>query len=232
MRMRQPDLPQHRPLTSAHRAGNSIHEARRAAAVGCDLIETDVWRQGNELEVRHMHRLGSLPILWEKWKIQLDWTRLKLPALLDAMNSDALLFLDLKGKDVDLGVAIVEMLRAHAPERHVVLCSRNYAQLDPVVNEPEVTVFYSVGELQEFAAAWPRLEQMEWPAISMHRKLATPEIVDRLGEIGATIICWDVHTTEQARYLYELGVDGFTSDNLHLLGRIAKLGPKALTDER
>lgn len=175
-----------------------------------------------------MRRLGSLPILWAKWKIRVDWTRLKLPALLDATNGDALLFLDLKGKDADLGVAIVEMFRTHAPERHVVLCGRNYAQLDPVVSQPKVTVFYSVGELQEFAAAWPRLEQMEWPAISLHRKLATPKIVDRLREMHATIICWDVHTTRQARYLYEIGVDGFTSDNLRLLGRIAKLGPEAL----
>lgn len=229
MHKRHPDLPQHRPLTSAHRAGNSIRDARRAVAIGCDLIETDIWQQGNELEVRHMHRLRSLPILWEKWTIRPDRTRLKLLPLLEALDDDSLLFLDLKGESLDLGPSIVEMLRAHAPERQVVLCGRNYPQLDLVVGEPEVTVCYSVGTLEEFPEAWPRLEQMEWPAISMHRKLVTPETVDRLREMHATIICWDVNTVEQARYLYDLGVDGFTSDNLHLLGKIAKLGPEALS---
>ena len=228
MHMRHPGLPQHRPLTSAHRAGNSIAEARSAVAIGCDLIETDIWLQGDELEVRHMHRLGSLPILWEKWKVRLGWSCLTLHALLDALDGEAQLFLDLKGEHPGLGPAIVDVLLEHAPGRNIVLCGRNYSQLDPVVGKPGITVFYSVGELKEFAEAWTRLESMEWPAISMHRKLATSETIDRLKRMNATIICWDVNTVEQARDLHDLGVDGFTSGNLHLLGQIAKRGAEAL----
>lgn len=228
MQTRHPRLPQHRPLTIAHRGGNSIMEARRAVAIGCDLIETDVWSRASRLEVRHLHRLGPLPILWEKWRIRIGWPRLTLHELLDALDDEAQLFLDLKGDNPDLGLTVVEMLRTQATARKAVLCSRTYSQLDPLVGEPGVTIFYSVGEVKEFAAAWPRLERMEWPAISMHRKLATPEIINRLKQMQATIICWNVNTTEQARHLHELGVDGFTSDNLCMLRLIAERGAEAL----
>jgi glycerophosphoryl diester phosphodiesterase len=228
MQTRHPDLPQHRPLTIVHRAGNSVREAQRAATIGCDLIETDIWSRAGRLEVRHMHRLGPLPILWEKWRVRLGWRRLTLHTLLDALDNEAQLFLDLKGDNPDLGLTIVELLRTHAPAGKAVLCGRNYSQLDPVVGEPGVTAFYSVGELKEFAAAWSRLERMEWPEISIHRKLATPETINRLKQMQATIVCWDVNTTEHARRLHELGVDGFTSDNLCMLRRIAERGAAAL----
>lgn len=228
MEQLHPGLPQHRPLTSAHRAGNSVQEARYAIDLGCDLIETDIWLRGNKLDLRHMHRLGPLPILWERWKIRLDLHPVALTDLLAAIDVDSLLFLDLKGDNPRLGQAIVRELRQHAPGRRVALCGREYHQLDAVLHEPEVTVFYSVGEKKEFADAWPRLERMEWPAISLHRKLATPEVMDRLDAINATVICWDVSTVEQARQLYEMGVAGFTSDNLTLLERIVAHGANAL----
>jgi glycerophosphoryl diester phosphodiesterase len=37
-----------------------------------------------------------------------------------------------------------------------------------------------------------------------------------------------VHTIDQARRLYEMGVDGFTSDNLEMLRCIVEHGPMAL----
>lgn len=228
MQRLHPELPQHRPLTIAHRAGNSVREAQRAAAIRCDLIETDIWSRADRLEVRHLHRLGPLPILWEKWRVRIGWPRLTLHELLDALDDEAQLFIDLKGDTADLGLTIVEMLRTHAPARKAVLCSRTYSQLDPLIGEPGVTVFYSVGELKEFAAVWPRLERMEWPAISMHRKLATPETINRLKQMQATIICWNVNTTEHARHLHDLGIDGFTSDNLCMLQQIAERGAAAL----
>lgn len=228
MRTRHPNLPQHRPLTIAHRAGNTVEEARHAIALGCDLIETDIWLRNGVLDLRHMHRLGPLPILWERWKIGLDLHPLALTDLLSAIDADSLLFLDLKGTDPRLGQAIVRELRQDAPGRRVALCGREYPQLDAVVDEPEVTVFYSVGDEKEFAEAWPRLEHMEWPAISLHRKLATPEVLDRLNSMNATVVCWDVSTIEQARGLHEMGVDGFTSDNFEMLERIIQKGSAAL----
>jgi len=228
MTQRHPNLPQHRPLTSAHRAGNTVQEARHAIALGCDLIETDIWLHNDRLDLRHMHRLGPIPILWERWRIRLDTSPLTLNMLLETIDADSLLFLDLKGDDPELGPAIVRELRQRAPGRRVALCGRDYPQLDAVLNEPEVTIFYSVGEEKEFAAAWPRLENMEWPAISIHRKLITPAVMDRLNAMNATVICWDVNTIDQARVLHHMGVDGFTSDNLDLLKNLVDHGAAAL----
>ena len=228
MQPRHPNLPRHRPLTIAHRAGNSVQEAQHAIALGCDLIETDIWLHNGKLDLRHMHRLGPLPIYWERWRISIGLPRLGFNDLLGAIDEDSLLFLDMKGDDPRLGPAIVNELRQHAPGRRVALCGRSYPQLDAVLDEPEVTIFYSVGEQKEFAAAWPRLEQMEWPAISIHRKLISSEVMDRLNAMNATVICWNVNTTEQARMLHEMGVDGFTSDNLELLQRLVVKGQDAL----
>lgn len=227
-----PDLPQHRPLTSAHRAGNRIRDAIHADRLGIDLIETDVWLRDEDLDVRHMHRLGPLPILWERWRVRLDIRGLKLHMLLRALEDDALLFLDLKGEEPDLGTAIVDELRKHAPNMRVALCGRHYPQLDPLVGQPGVTIFYSVGEEKEWAEAWPRLERMEWPALSIHRKLVTPEVMARLKAMNATVISWNVETHEEAARLYTMGVDGFTSDNVDLLADIVRDREAALPLDR
>lgn len=223
-----PKLPQHRPLAIGHRAGNTIRDAQRAVEIGCDMIETDIWLKDGRLEVRHLHRLGSTPILWERWRLRYDPSGLQLHELLAAIDDDALLFLDLKGEEPDLGTAIVEEIRRCCPGRHVTVCGRNYTQLDRIVDEPEATIFYSVGDSKEWAAAWPRLERMEWPAISLHRKLVTPEAMARLQAMNATVVCWDVNWTAHAQMLFELGVDGFTSDNVELLHAIAEQRESAL----
>lgn len=225
---RHPGLPTHRPLAIAHRGGNSIEDARHTIALGCDLIETDIWYRHGHLELRHKHRLGPVPILWERWSLALAINQLTLADLLDTIDEDSLLFLDLKGDETELGPAIVDEMRRTSPGRRIALCGRSYPQLDAVLAEPDVTVFYSVGESNEWPEAWPRLEAMEWPALSLHRKLATPETMARLRAMNATVVCWDVNTVSHARHLWELGVSGFTSDNLTLLRALVERGTEAL----
>lgn len=224
-----PGLPRHRPLAIAHRGGNSIEDARYTIALGCDLIETDIWYHKGHLELRHKHRLGPLPILWERWSLALAVNQLTLADLLDTIDEDSLLFLDLKGDDTRLGPAIVDEMRRTRPGRRIALCGRSFPQLDAVLGEPDVTVFYSVGEKKEWAEAWPRLEAMEWPALSLHRKLATPETMARLNAMNATVVCWDVNTLSDARRLRDMGVAGFTSDNLALLHKLVEKGEAALS---
>ncbi|HWV24919.1 MAG TPA: glycerophosphodiester phosphodiesterase [Thermomicrobiales bacterium] len=224
-----PGLPHHRPLAIAHRGGNSIEEAQRTIALGCDMIETDIWYHNGHLELRHKHRLGPLPILWERWSVALAANQLKLADLLDTIDEDSLLFLDLKGEETRLGPAIVAEMRRTRPGKRIALCGRSYPQLDLVLAEPDVTVFYSVGEKNEWPEAWPHLEAMEWPALSLHRKLATPETMARLRDMNATVVCWNVNTIADARRLRELGVAGFTSDNLDLLRQLVHHGDDALT---
>lgn len=219
MSSRDPRLPHHRPLAIAHRGGNSLPAARTAIRLRADMLETDIWLSRGRLEVRHKHRLG--PILWERWSLGRGWgPQLELRQLLRETPDDALLFLDLKGRELDLGTAILRELRQTAPDRLVAACGRNYTQLDALRDEPNVVLFYSVGEEKEWAEAWPRLEAMRYPALSLRFSLATPQVLDRLHGMGATVVCWGVETFAQLALLDDKGLDGATTDNGALIALI------------
>lgn len=219
MRLRDPRLPNHRPLAIAHRGGNSLRAASEAIRLGADMLETDIWLSGERLEIRHKHRLG--PILWERWSLAPGWGhQLTLGELLRETPDDALLFLDLKGEEIELGEAVLRELRQTSPNRLVAACGRNYPQLDALRDQPDVVLFYSVGEEKEWAQAWPRLEAMEYPALSLHFRLATPPVLDRLQEMGATVVCWGVETFADLELLDDRGLDGATTDNGALIALI------------
>lgn len=212
MSSRDPRLPHHRPLAIAHRGGNSLRAAREAIQLGADMLETDIWLSGHRLEIRHKHRLG--PILWERWSLAPGWGhQLQLGELLRKTRDDALLFLDLKGEELELGPAVLRELQETAPNRLVAACGRNFPQLDALLGQPNVVPFYSVGKEKEWVEAWPRLEAMEYPALSLHFHLATPHVLDRLHEIGATVVCWGVQTFADLTRLDDMGLDGATTDN-------------------
>jgi glycerophosphoryl diester phosphodiesterase len=219
MSSRHPRLPHHRPLAIAHRGGNSIADVREAVLLGADMIETDIWLHGDRLEVRHLHRKG--PIYWERWRVTIGFGKyITLRELLEGTPDDALLFLDLKGDNPALAPAILAELRQTAPNRHVAVCGRDYPQLDPMIESPNITLFYSVGEQKEWARAWPYLEAMEWPALSLKRSLATPEVLKRLKAMNATVVCWDVQTPGQLLALEQIGVDGATTDSAELIRHV------------
>lgn len=218
-----PSLPNDRPLTSAHRAGNDLALANAVIAMGVDLIETDVWLHKGQLEVRHRDTMGPIPLLREGWSLRPGWKpRILLRELLEATPEDAILFLDLKGDEIDLSQEIMTQLRSIQPGRRIAMCGRNWPQLDPVVSNPDVTVFYSVGDEKERATVLPRLQKMDAPALSIHRKLITPDFIEQVKKLDTVVISWDVNTLEQSRRLHDLGVDGFTSDNLPMLAKIAR----------
>lgn len=213
-------LPEHRPLMIAHRAGNSLATAEEAIRIGADLLETDIWLHGGKLEIRHPNRRG--PILWERWRVRFNtgpWPTLR--QLLDETPEAALLFLDLKGDNRDLGPRILEELGRAAPGRPIAVCGRDYPQLDPLIDVPGITLFYSVGEQKEWASAWPRLEAMTSPAVSLKRHLASEPTMARLKEMGATVVCWGVNTPEELERLHAMGVDGFTTDNKLLIRQVS-----------
>lgn len=209
-----------KPFASAHRAGNSRKLAISAIEAGADLLETDIWLHKGRLEIRHKHRLGSLPILWEKWSIALDFRRYTLRDLLHDVPDTTVLFLDFKGWDMDLGPAVLNELNATAPDRVVATCGRNYPQLQTIADNPNILTFYSVGTEAEWPVAQPLIEASSHPALSLIASMATPERIDWMNSIGGTVVCWDVKSIEQMEYLRNLGVDGFTTDNTGLLGHI------------
>lgn len=227
-----PAFPQDRPLVIAHRSGNELHAASQAYEAGADLIETDLWRYRNRLELRHIKTMGPIPLLWDRWELHRGWgERLQLHDLLQHLPIDARLFLDLKGTDTRLPKQAIDYIRNEQPERQIILCGRTWAQLDAVEDEENVTVFFSVGSDEELATIWTRLDKMEHPAISIHKRYLTEETVKRFKEREATIVTWPVNTFAEARRLHELGVDGFTTDNRDMVKWIPIERERALLRE-
>ncbi len=227
-----PVLPKHRPLAIAHRAGNNLELAHEAIDDGVDMLETDVWLRLGNLEIRHLKTIGPIPIYWEKWYIDsIGGRQMQLHDLVHALPHQARLFLDLKGLSPHLGKRVVRAIADIQKDRDIILCGRNWRQLDPVGLLPNVHVFYSVGDEKELARVWPKLEGQAHPAVSIHYRLLTEETIDRLHDLGATIIAWTVNDPAIARTLFEFGVDGFTSDNRDLLATIVQRRERAFDTE-
>ncbi len=218
-----PILPNHRPLAIAHRSGNSVATAHEAAAAGFDMIETDVWPFWGELQVRHAKSIGPIPIYWEKWYI-VSWfgRQLQLGELVEGLPPNTPLFLDLKGTRKKLGENVVGAITRIQEDREIILCGRSWAQLDSVETLPNVHVFYSVGDENQLARVWDRIAAQENPAVSINHGLLNEETMARFNELHTTVIAWTVNDPGTAHALFDLGVDGFTSDNQDLLTRIVE----------
>lgn len=225
-----PILPNHRPLAIAHRAGNSIDLARRAIERGFDMIEADVWSLRNRLEIRHANSLGPFPIYWEKWYIESVGKPLLLPELVAALPPTAPLFLDFKGEQAEVGEQSIESIQRVQQGRQVIVCGRNWSQLDPIESLPNVHVFYSVGDVAELAQVWAKLARQQHPAISIHHELLTSDTMQRLNDLGTTVVAWTVNDSDIAARLFAIGVDGFTSDNFALLDRIVAYRENAFAE--
>jgi glycerophosphoryl diester phosphodiesterase len=227
-----PALPQHRPLVIAHRSGNELHEAKHAFEAGADLIETDIWRYRNRLELRHIKTMGPIPLLWDRWELHPGWGhRFQLEDLLQDLPVEARLFLDLKGVDTRLPIQTIEYIRSVQPQRQIILCGRTWAQLDAVEDQTDITVFFSVGSDEELALIWSRLDKMEHPAVSIHKRYLTEANVRRFKEKDTTIVTWPVNTFAEAKHLHGLGVDGFTTDNPEMVKWIPIERERALDRE-
>ncbi len=232
MPFRHLDFPAERPLAIAHRAGNSLALAQAAIAAGADMLETDVWTHRSRLEVRHAQRLWHLPLLWDNHRLVPAWRhQLELKEMLQWLPITTRLFLDLKGLAPSLGERVVDLVEQVQPERQIILCGRTWAQFDAIAAHPRVSCFYSIGDATELAAVWGRLETMSMPAVSLQKDLATTDVMARLNALNTTVICWTVNDLHEARRLHALGVDGFTSDNLDLIERIAQHREMAMVDE-
>lgn len=221
MTLKHPVLPDHRPLAIAHRAGNNLDAARAAIAAGVDMLEADVWPRLGRLEIRHVKSIGPLPIYWERWYIDsIGGRHVRLDELIEGLPPDVRLFLDLKGLHPWLGRRVVNAIREIQKDREIVVCGRNWRHLDPVARLPNVHIFYSIGDEKQLANVWDRLGRQTNPAVSIHHRLLTEETVARFKNLRTTIIAWTVNDPAIARALFQLGVDGFTSDNREMLADI------------
>ena len=212
-----------RPIAIAHRAANDPVSLRAAEAIGADLVEADVWLHGGRLEVRHSKSLRPLPVLWDRWKLVPAWKpRLQLHELLAELAPGTGIMLDLKGGERRLPDVLVETLRAGGLERPVLVCARNWRLMDALDHREELTVMHSMGTTAQLRAHWDHLTSHEHHAVSIHRRLLTPDVVRALKQRSSTVVTWPINDERWLRKVLSWGVDGVTSDSLDLLRGIVK----------
>jgi len=212
----------------AHRAGNDVETMKRAFAIGVDFAEADLWLFRGRLECRHDKTAGPLPLLWERWSLKPGWWRhrLELSEVVREASGRGRLYLDLKGKDPRLPVAVLsELLRVGVDD--VAFSTPNWRYLDEIEAEfPNAILFYTISNAAMLERAQPRLERGDFKALAIHGDVVSKETVAGLREKGVQdITTWGVETEEQAREVFECGVNGLTSQNLALLENLRKEEP-------
>lgn len=206
------------PLTVAHRAGNSILTLQRACAAGVDLVEADVRYRAGRLEVRHLKTMGPVPLLWDRWALTPSWTpQFLLQDLLSATPGDCELMLDVKGGGEHFPREIVRVVRELMPNREYSVCSQFWGLLSAFHEDPHARIIHSIGSSAMLRDVLPRLEGHRSDAVSIHRKLLSPPVVEDLFRRVSLIMTWPVNRESDLRRLQSWGVNGFISDRLELL---------------
>lgn len=209
------------PVTVAHRAGNDINICRKAIDVGVDVVEADIWRYEERLEVRHSKTIGRLPLRWDKWWIKFNPPpAMELADLLLELDAYTTVMLDLKGNDPALPRQVLETCRRVRPGLPILACSQTWSYLEQLRHEPDVMVAYSIGNRRQLARAWKMLENEGYDAVSIHNQLLTPQITQQLLERVSAVITWPINDQALLDHVLQLGVTGVISDSLELLREI------------
>lgn len=211
-----------RPVIIAHRYGNSAAAARAAESAGADLLEADVWLHRGRLEARHAKTAGPLPIIWDRWWIARRPDRpFEAGDLLRTTSPETPIMFDLKGQNKKLPHALIDLIQRQNDGRRILVCTQDWRMLEPFQTCPGIDVVHSIGSERRLAAAWDRLGDDLFDAVSIHRELLDPDVVTRLKSLVTAIITWPVSTADELNRVLGYGVDGFTSGNLELIRRFA-----------
>lgn len=212
------ELPPHRPLTIAHRAGNHLPAIRQALDAGVDILECDVWLHRGRLEVRHTKSLWPLPFRYDRWMLEGIWRRAPLlHEVLEALPPGAGLMIDLKGRAPGLPAAVIEAVQPYVESHRILVCGQTWPLLAPFALRAGIIVAHSVGRGEQLAAAWDKLAPIENDAVSIHRKLLDAEVVAKLKSVASLVISWPINDEDALNEVTGWGVDGVTSDNMDLL---------------
>jgi glycerophosphoryl diester phosphodiesterase len=230
-----------RPLRIAHAYGNSRARIRRALDAGVDLIETDLrWDRGT-VWVRHEHRLGWLPILYNRglrgihtkmpfgltigrYWLRADVRRLRLEDVVAESGGAAGLLLDFKAgryrkqealRFVD---AVFRILEDAAIGTRVAACGHWPLLELAAERRPNLERYYSI----DSEGDWERFQRRSRagrhaPGASMKRDLVTPERAAALRGWGTRFVAWDIDTAEEAEAALAAGARGVIADNLEML---------------
>ena len=205
-------------LAVAHRAGNSLAGLRTAVEVGADVIEADVHAHRGRLEVRHLKTMGPLPLLWDRWELRSARApRLGLETLLTAVDDGVTFMIDLKGQDPAIGAEVARELHERAPERPVLVCSRNWAALAPFAAVGWVRTLRSARTRRELARLLATLDGAAPYGVSVHRSLLDPDLAAELHRHVEVVMTWPVNDPAALDAVADLGVSGVISDEHTIL---------------
>jgi glycerophosphoryl diester phosphodiesterase len=208
-------------LAIAHRAGNSLAGLHQANVLGADVIECDVHAHRGRLEVRHLKTAGPLPFLWDRWELaSASAPRLGLAELLEADRRGSRFMLDLKGRRVDTGRAVADLLHQVGHQDEIWVCGRFWPSVEHVAELPWARPVLSARNLAERAALERRLSARDRPAphgVSLHLSLLDRPLVTRLRDQVEVVMTWPVDDARTLDRVVGLGANGIISDEPDIL---------------
>ena len=229
------------PLRIAHGHGNSRDHLALALDGPADYIEADVWYQGSRLAVRHEHKLGPLPILFDekpenpsergpgrvglplgRWYVKLQIGGLYLEDVLTLARGRRRVMVDVKGsrrgREATFARALSRSVRLAGMGDAVTFCGQNWSVLQRLrLIDPDLRIHYSIGTEPQLAA-FRRVRQDETlRGVCLHQGLVDAQLIDTLKRRSLAIWTWTVDDLARARELVAMGVDGIISNRLDVL---------------
>lgn len=212
-----------RPITIAHRYGNTLDRLRQAADAGADFVELDVWLRRGRLEVRHEHTLGPLPIWFDKWKLELPRPVPLLGDVLAALPRDMGVMIDLKGTDPGMPAAIIEAVTPYVGKHPIMVSARTWPWLAVLLKaHPRLMLFHSVGKPKYLAKVKPLLAAVENDALSIHYGLLDEDGVHDLKKLVSLLATWPINDETRLRNVLAWGADAIITDDLDIVRTIAR----------
>lgn len=217
------------PLAIAHRAGNSLAGLHLANELGVDVIECDVRRGREHLEVRHLKSAGPLPFLWDRWElVPASAPRLGLHEVLAAQQHGTRFMLDLKGgRRGGMAATLAQLLHRGAEQQEVLACGRQWGVIDSLVELPYVRRILSARNRVELTRLRRRLGSPPRGAlpeygVSVHRSLLDREVVAELHRSVEVVMTWPVNDMAALDHVLDIGVSGVISDEAAVLAELLR----------
>jgi glycerophosphoryl diester phosphodiesterase len=234
-------MPPEPVLGIAHAYGDRRARIEAALTSGVPVIEVDVRWSNGRVWVRHEHRLGFLPILYNHglrgihregpfafslgslW-FRLDVRKLPFREVLDRVSGHTGLLVDLKAARYSRSIArgfvatvLTEIEDARFPGA-TGFCG-SWQLLDIVrALKPSQAVYYAVDKPADWKRMQPRIASGSWPGgVSLRADLLTGERVAALRGAGLTIYAWDIQTPEELARALHAGARGIIADDLDML---------------
>lgn len=182
-----------------------------------DVLEADVHRFRNRMEVRHSKALWPTSRLIDGGKLLPgDAARPLFADVLRAVGDEFELWIDLKGPDLRLARGVAELIGERS---RLWVSARCWWQLVPFRHRSGARTFVSVGSLWQRPLARLVLALSWSDGIVIHERLVSRSFLTALSD-ASCVVTWAVETPERARELIELGVGGLIIDSPRLLSEL------------